>query len=197
MGKGKKGGRRQFTDADTLEQERRGMERGRGQGDEESGSEEDDDKPKRSGNKMAQQSSTVGMLPPSDSEDESGDEAPPKNKGKPVKKVQPGDMPPSGSDSDSGSDDGSSSDAGPPPPRRELTRREREALEAQRAKPDPEQVAAEMERLRIVREKRAAQAAARIAAEGFDRYAPTPGSKPEPYPEVSGDGAAARGVGNA
>jgi len=99
--------------------------------------------------------------------------------------VQPGDLPPSGSededeDSDSESDDSDEDDQGPPQP--QLTRREREALEAQRAKPDPEEVAAELERLRIVRERRAAQAAARIAAEGFDRYAPPPDAQVASYP---------------
>lgn len=96
--------------------------------------------------------------------------------------MQPGDMP--GSDlSGSDDDDDSSSDGGPaPPPPRQLTRKEREQLEAQRAEPDPEQVAADLEKLRLVREKRAAQAAARIAAEGFDRYAPTPGAPKEEYP---------------
>mmetsp|Transcript_13588 Transcript_13588/g.36385 ORF Transcript_13588/g.36385 Transcript_13588/m.36385 type:complete len:201 (-) Transcript_13588:458-1060(-) len=184
MGKGHKGGRRHFTNPEELEQERRGMERGRGRGgNDDSASDDEEDVPKRSGNKMAQQSATVGELPPNSSDEEEEEEAKPKGKGK--KKVQPGDLPPSDSEDDSdsdGSDDDSSSDDEPaPPPRRELTRREREALEAQRAEPDPEQVAAEMERLRIVREKRAAQAAARIAAEGFDRYAPPPGSAPQAY----------------
>lgn len=101
--------------------------------------------------------------------------------------MQPGDLPPSGSDdseSDDDDDSDSGSDAAPPapPPKRELTRREREALEAQHAKPDPEQVAADMERLRLAREKRAQQAAARIASEGFDRYAPPPGTAPAPNP---------------
>lgn len=98
------------------------------------------------------------------------------------KVVQPGDLPPSDSD-ESGSDDDSSSDDGPAaPPPRQLTRKEREQLEAQRAAPDPEQVAADLEKLRLVREKRAAQAAARIAAEGYDRYAPAPGAPKEEYP---------------
>jgi hypothetical protein len=91
--------------------------------------------------------------------------------------VQPGDLPPNSSEDDSSSDDDGSSGSPAPPPRRELTRKEREQLEAQRAKPDPELVAKELERLKLVREKRAAQAAARIAAEGFDRFAPTPGAK--------------------
>lgn len=98
------------------------------------------------------------------------------------KKVQPGDLPPNSSEDDSSSDDDSSSGSPAPPPRRELTRKEREQLEAQRAKPDPELVAKELERLKLVREKRAAQAAARIAAEGFDRFAPPPGAKVEPNP---------------
>jgi hypothetical protein len=106
-------------------------------------------------------------------------------KGKDKKKVQPGDLPPSGSDesgSDSGSDDSGSDDGPPPPPPRQLTRKEREALEAQYAKPDPEQVAKDMEKLRLIREKRAQQAAARISAEGFDRYAPPPGAAIAAYP---------------
>jgi len=101
--------------------------------------------------------------------------------------VQPGDMPPSGSDDDDDDDDSDDDDDddddGPSaPPPRQLTRKEREQLEAQRAKPDPEQIAADMEKLRLVREKRAAQAAARIAAEGYDRYAPGAGVSHEEYP---------------
>jgi len=107
------------------------------------------------------------------------------DKGKPEKKVQPkpGDLPPNSSDDDGSSDDGSSDGDAAPPPKRELTRKEREQLEAQRdAIPDPEQVAEDMERLRIMREKRALQAAQRIAKEGgVDRYALPEGAVKETY----------------
>eukprot|EP00307_Rebecca_sp_RCC1486_P010233 CAMPEP_0119409968 /NCGR_PEP_ID=MMETSP1335-20130426/3121_1 /TAXON_ID=259385 /ORGANISM="Chrysoculter rhomboideus, Strain RCC1486" /LENGTH=200 /DNA_ID=CAMNT_0007434429 /DNA_START=54 /DNA_END=656 /DNA_ORIENTATION=- len=188
MAKGsRKGGHRQFTDPAALEREQQGKDRRRGGDDDDD--DDDDDDPRgggRSGNKMNQQNNNVGMLPPN-SDDDDEDEAPAKPKGKPTKKVQPGDLPPSDSeddDDDESDDDESDDDDGvpPPPPPRQLTRKEREALEAQQAKPDPEQVAADMERLRLARERRAKQAAARIAAEGYDRFAPPPGVAPAPNP---------------
>ena len=72
---------------------------------------------------------------------------------------------------------------------RELTRREREQLEAQKVQePDPETVRKQMEQLELVKKKRAEQAAKRVEKEGWDRYAPVtatnhPPGQPPPSAE--------------
>lgn len=55
----------------------------------------------------------------------------------------------------------------------QLTRKEREQLEAQKEEePDPEQIALDMERLAIIKKRREDQAAARIEKDGYDRMKP-------------------------
>lgn len=79
MAKGRKGGHRHFTDAETLERERQGMDRRRGADDDDEEEEDDEGdggRGKRTGNKMNAQSNTVGMLPPNSDEEE--EDEPPK-----------------------------------------------------------------------------------------------------------------------
>ena len=58
-------------------------------------------------------------------------------------------------------------------PEKELTRKEREQLEAQKeAVPDPEMVAKQLAQLELVKKRRAEQAQKRIDNDGWDRYAP-------------------------
>ena len=55
----------------------------------------------------------------------------------------------------------------------QLTRKEREQLEAQQEEePDPEQIAKDMERLALIKKRREDQAAARIEKDGWDRMMP-------------------------
>ena len=111
-------------------------------------------------------------LPPSDSETESegegGSEA--------VNRVgRVGELPPNSSDEDgSGSEEESSEEDEPPMPQRGGGggggRKQREEAAA---------MSADMERLRLIRERRAQQAKERIEAEGFDRFAPiSDGNRP-------------------
>lgn len=81
---GKKGGRKQFTSAETLERENRAKS-------DDSDDDDDDDRPQRGGNasggKFAQQSANVGELPPNSSDEE--DEAPPKRaRGRPSARAE-------------------------------------------------------------------------------------------------------------
>ncbi|KAL1528573.1 hypothetical protein AB1Y20_009914 [Prymnesium parvum] len=114
---------------------------------------------------LGNQSSTAGMMPPSDSsEEDSEEEVVPKQNAK------AGMMPPSDSEEEQEEEPRAKGKAPKAP---ELTRKEREQLEAQKAPElDPEQIAADMEKLALVRKRRAEQAAKRIAADGWDRYAP-------------------------
>jgi len=55
----------------------------------------------------------------------------------------------------------------------ELTRKEREQLEAQKEEePDPETIAKDMERLAFIKKRREDQAASRIEKDGWDRMLP-------------------------
>ena len=55
----------------------------------------------------------------------------------------------------------------------ELTRKEREQLEAQKEpEADPEMIAKDMERLKLIKEKREAQARKRIETDGWDKMKP-------------------------
>lgn len=111
---------------------------------------------------MNNQSSTAGQMPPSDSDSE--EEVQPQ----PQRKVQPGDLPPNSSE-----DESEEEDLPPKPAPVELTRREREQLEAQKAdEPDPEQVAKDLERLALIKKRREEQKAKRIEADGWDRMLP-------------------------
>jgi hypothetical protein len=58
-------------------------------------------------------------------------------------------------------------------PQVQLTRKEREQLEAQKEEePDPEQMAKDMERLALIKKRREDQARARIEKDGWDRMKP-------------------------
>ena len=55
----------------------------------------------------------------------------------------------------------------------QLTRKEREQLEAQKeVEPDPEMMAKDMERLALIKKRREDQAMQRIEKEGWDRMKP-------------------------
>lgn len=98
----------------------------------------------------------------------------------------PGELPPNSSDSESSSDDDSdiqphgAAPAKAPPPRR----RKKEDDET-----DPEQIAKDMERLKLIKEKREEQRQARIKTEGWDRFAPVtatnkpPDGRPVDHPD--------------
>jgi hypothetical protein len=78
----------------------------------------------------------------------------------------------------------------PEPAPVQITRKEREQLEAQKEpEADPEQISKDMERLALIKAKRAKQAADRIEKDGWDKLQPMsednhpPGSK-WPPPEA-------------
>ena len=109
------------------------------------------------------------MLPPSDSDsdsDSSGDDAP---------RSQPataGLLPPSDSDSDSDGEDKPKAEAEgkkKKEPRPLVPDAPRRAKEDEL---DPEQMREDMEKLELVKKKREMQRLARIAEDGWDRYAP-------------------------
>lgn len=80
-----------------------------------------------------------------------------------------GELPPSSSDeeedSSSSEEESSSSEEEPAPVEQPRARRAKDER-------DPAEIAADLERLRLVRERRAKEREERIQAEGFDRYAP-------------------------
>jgi hypothetical protein len=116
----------------------------------------------------------MGMLPPSDSD--SDEEEAPRGQNPNM-----GLLPPSDSDSDSGSDDDAAKEAkakkAPKPLVAEPPRRKKEDEEV-----DPEQARVDLERLELVRRKREDQRLARIAAEGWDRFAPVTETNKPPIP---------------
>lgn len=123
------------------------------------------------------QAATVGLLPPSDSEDESSDdEGAPRGQN-----PKAGEMPTSDSESDS--DDSSSDEdeapakskaAKPAVPEPERRRKDDEI--------DPEQARIDLERLELVRKRREEQRLKRIADEGYDRFAPITETNRPPLP---------------
>ncbi|GLC37443.1 hypothetical protein PLESTM_000585200 [Pleodorina starrii] len=142
-------------------------------------------------NPAGAQRANVGMLPPSDSEDEEGEA--PASKGE-ASTSQPsggqnknaGQLPPSGSDDD---DDDSSSDDDPTPEylRTAPTARKKEPVVEPRSE---EQVRKDLERLELIRKKREEDRLKRIATEGWDRFAPVsetnkpPGHVPSDHPSA-------------
>jgi len=141
----RRGGRKDFSNPDALE----GRDEPAGGG--------------KSGRSLGNQAATVGMLPPS-SDSDSDEEEVPRQK-KVGQSATAGMMPPNSSSEESESDD--------EPAQVQLTRREREQLEAQKAaEPDPEQMRKDMEKLALIRAKREADAAKRIAKDGWDRMKP-------------------------
>ncbi|GBG00379.1 hypothetical protein Rsub_13061 [Raphidocelis subcapitata] len=172
----------------------KGRGKGRGEEDEES-SEEEYEQPRGLGG----QASTVGMLPPSDSDSDDGEEKAEKKeekkegekegekeekkekkKEKKEKKSaqskNAGKLPPSGSedeeeDSSEEEDSGSDSDSDGAPAPAYLTQA------APRKKKtddelDPETIRRDMERLQMIKERREQDRLKRIADEGWDRFAP-------------------------
>jgi hypothetical protein len=92
---------------------------------------------------------------------------------------RPGELPPNSSDEDESSDD--DEDIKPhaaPPPRRKKD-----------DGTDPEEIAKDMERLRLIKEKREEQRQERIKKEGWDRFAPItatnkpPDTRPADHPD--------------
>ncbi len=123
----------------------------------------------------------MGMLPPSDSDSDSGAEEAPRGQNPNL-----GLLPPSDSDSDSdgeggGKEAGADGEAkpkkAPKPLVAEAPRRKKEEEEV-----DPEQARIDLERLELVRQKREDQRLARIAAEGWDRFAPLSETNKPPLP---------------
>ena len=123
-------------------------------------SEEEEEEVKGRARGVGAQSDTAGMLPPNSSDEEEEEEEPKKGKGQ---SATAGMMPPGSSDEESDDE----------PQQPQLTRMEREQLEAQQEEePDPEQIAKDMDRLAIIKKRREEQAAARIEKDGWDRMKP-------------------------
>ena len=124
-------------------------------------SEEEEEEVKGRARGVGTQSDTAGMLPPNSSDEEEEEEEEPK-KGK-GQSATAGMMPPGSSDEESDDE----------PQQPQLTRKEREQLEAQQEEePDPEQISKDMDRLAIIKKRREEQAAARIEKDGWDRMKP-------------------------
>ena len=122
--------------------------------------EEEEEEVKGRARGVGAQSDTAGMLPPNSSDEEEEEEEPKKGKGQ---SATAGMMPPGSSDEESDDE----------PQQPQLTRKEREQLEAQQEEePDPEQIAKDMDRLAIIKKRREEQAAARIEKDGWDRMKP-------------------------
>mmetsp|Transcript_18232 Transcript_18232/g.47589 ORF Transcript_18232/g.47589 Transcript_18232/m.47589 type:complete len:185 (+) Transcript_18232:97-651(+) len=135
------------------------------------------------------QSSTVGLLPPSDSESEEegsdGEEKPSKKEEKGGQASTVGKLPPT-SDSE-GSDSDSDSDG--PPMNEYLTAPSQKKKQANApVERSPEDIRKEMERLQIVKKRREEDRLKRIATEGWDRFQPMsetnrpPGYVPSDHP---------------
>lgn len=126
----------------------------------------------------------MGMLPPSDSEDESseGDEAP---RGQ---NPNMGMLPPSDSEDDSDAS-GSEKDASEVKKEKPLRPAVAEVPKKKEEEEiDPEQARIDLERLELVRKRREEQRLKRIADEGFDRFAPvTETNRPPAPPGYPGD----------
>ncbi len=95
-------------------------------------------------------------MPPSESSDESsGDEG-----GKPSRRPVPGELPPNSSDEEESSDD--DSDIQRPLP----------AMKTRQQLIEEREMAEQMAKLKLVKERREQQRLERIKAEGWDRFAP-------------------------
>ncbi|GIL77079.1 hypothetical protein Vretimale_3142 [Volvox reticuliferus] len=153
---------------------------------EEDGSDEEEYEHQQRG--LGGQRANVGMLPPSDSEDEEGEEPASKDA---ASSSQPsgqnknaGKMPSSSSEAE---DDDSDSDDDPTPEylRTAPTARKKEPVAEPRSE---EQVRKDLERLELIRKKREEDRQKRIAEEGWDRFAPIsdtnrpPGYVPSDHP---------------
>ena len=125
--------------------------------------EEEEEVQEKGGRGPKGQSSTAGMLPPNSSDEEEEEEVPKGKKGA-GQSATAGMLPPN-------SDEEEESEEEDEPV--QLTRKEREQLEAQKPEePDPETITKDMERLAMIKEKRAKDAERRIANDGWDRMKP-------------------------
>lgn len=167
----------------------------RGPGEEEESSEEEEFIQRGVGGQRA----NVGMLPPSDSEEEAegeeGAEPKPKKEADASTSAAAaggqsktaGKMPPSDSEEEDDDDDDDDSDDDPTPEylRAAPTARKKEPAVEPRSE---EQLKKDFERLEIIKKKREEDRLKRIATEGWDRYAPVsdtnrpPGSVPTDHP---------------
>lgn len=146
----------------------------RAEGDEEgSSSEEEYEAPRGLGGQAA----TVGMLPPSDSEDEEEEAAGEKKEEKEEKPQKPkgqnrnaGKLPPSGSEDEEDGSDDESSDEAPEPAYLSAAAAPRKKKDDDA--PDPEQIRKDMERLELIKQRREEDRLKRIRDEGWDRFAP-------------------------
>mmetsp|Transcript_35 Transcript_35/g.62 ORF Transcript_35/g.62 Transcript_35/m.62 type:complete len:184 (-) Transcript_35:878-1429(-) len=144
-------------------------------GEEEEEVQEADDEPqyKQSNRGLGGQASTVGCLPPSDSEEDEEEKPTPKPKPKEQPKQQSktaGALPPNSSDEDESSDEESSDDepAGNDYLTAPRTAKAPPAAEVRSA----EQIRKDLERLTLIKKRREDDRLDRIAKEGWDRYAP-------------------------
>ncbi|KAI8476689.1 MAG: hypothetical protein J3K34DRAFT_400147 [Monoraphidium minutum] len=157
------------------------------EGEEDSSSEDEVQAPRG----LAGQAATVGMLPPSDSDSDEGEEGgeakAAEAKAKPAGQSRnAGKLPPSGSEDEDedGSDDESSDDDAPAPAQQAAAPRKKKDDDA----PDPEQIRKDIERLEMIKNRREADRLKRIKDEGWDRFAPVsdtnkpPGSVPADHP---------------
>jgi hypothetical protein len=91
----------------------------------------------------------------------------------------PGELPPNSSDEEGSSSD--DSEPAPAPPPRRAKKQDDDA--------DPDQMAKDMERLKLARQQREQQRLKRIEQEGWDRYAPVsatnkpPDARPADHPD--------------
>ena len=122
------------------------------------------------------QSATAGMMPPSSSEEESEEEEEEtQQRGLGGQSATAGMLPPNSSDEEEEAAPAPKSKKGKEPAAPELTRKEREQLEAQKeaeAGPDPETMRKDMERLALIKKRREDQAAKRVETDGWDRMKP-------------------------
>jgi hypothetical protein len=118
------------------------------------------------------QAATVGLLPPSSSEEDSSDEEDGVNRQNP----RMGELPPTDSDEDAGEEGDATGNGG--------SKKEKKERKVHFAKPavpdeprrreviDEEQMSADLERLELIKRKREEQRLKRIEEEGWDRFAP-------------------------
>lgn len=138
------------------------------------------------------QNANVGLLPPSDSDDESEVEVEAAAEEKPEKKqggqsVTVGEMPPSDSDSEEDSEKESEEESAKP-----VKAKGKPVLPDEPRKKkdedDPEEIRKDIERLELIKRKREEARLKRIADEGWDRFSPEsetnrrPGAVPKDHP---------------
>ena len=115
------------------------------------------------------QAATVGMLPPSDSEDytDSDDEEAPVGQN-----PRMGELPPSSSEEEDSSDDEDKEEKKSRRPAKPGKPAVPDEPRRKKDEVDPEQMRVDMEKLELVKKRREEQRLKRIAEEGWDRFAP-------------------------